>query len=243
MTFQPNSSVVIGLPTYGAVSQWLYPSMNKMVEYALKHDVQVLTDGYNTCYWARGSSIPINRYRIVNVGIEAKADYVLMIDTDMGKLPEDALNRLMQHGVDIVGALYFGKQPPFVPIASIKDKKGVRTPIYDYKKGDLIEVDGIGFGFVLLRVKMLKDIIERKGDRPLFAMLDGIGEDYYFCDLAKSFGYKVYVDPNLEIGHRGEYEYTSRDFNQWRYEIQKKMDKGMSARDAINEIVAETGSW
>jgi hypothetical protein len=217
--------------------------MNRMVGYALQHEIQVMTDGYNVCYWARGSSIPINRFRIVNVGIESNSDFVLMIDTDMGKIPEDALNRLIQHDKDIVGALYFGKQPPFVPIASIKDDKGVRTPIYDYKKGSLIAVDGIGFGFVLLRTKMLKDVIARKGNRPLFAMLDGIGEDYFFCDLAKSLGYEVFVDPNLEIGHRGEYEYGSRDFNQWRYEIQKRKDKGMSVRDAIDEIVAETGSW
>ena len=175
MTFK--SSVLIGLPTYGPVSQWIYPTLNKMVGYALQHEVQVMTDGYNVCYWARGSSIPINRYRIVNVGIESGADYVLMIDTDMGKLPEDALNRLISHEKDIVGALYFGKQPPFVPIASIKDDKGVRTPICDYTKNKLISVDGIGFGFVLLKTSMLKDIIARKGNKPLFAMLDGTGDD------------------------------------------------------------------
>lgn len=42
------------------------------------------------------------------------------------------------------------------------------------------------------------------------------GEDLYFCGLAKKFGYKIYLDAGLEVGHIGDWVYSIKDHLSYR---------------------------
>lgn len=42
------------------------------------------------------------------------------------------------------------------------------------------------------------------------------GEDLYFCGLAKKFGFKIYLDAGLEVGHVGDFVYSIGDHPEYR---------------------------
>jgi len=42
------------------------------------------------------------------------------------------------------------------------------------------------------------------------------GEDLYFCGLAKKFGFKIYLDAGLEVGHVGDWVYSVKDHLDYR---------------------------
>lgn len=123
-----------------------------------------------------------------------KATHVLFIDDDM-IVPPDGLLRLLAHNEPLVGGLYFGRQPPHLPIAYRYVEDGQWIPVTKYGRG-LQEVDAIGFGFMLVAVEVL-----RKMERPWFEFSDKMGEDMYFCEQAKKLGYTILLDGDLICRH------------------------------------------
>lgn len=122
------------------------------------------------------------------------ATHVLFIDDDM-IVPPNGLMRLLSHKEPIVGGLYFGRQPPHLPIAyrHIKDNQWI--PITKFGAG-LQEVDAIGFGFILVERTVLE-----KMQRPWFEFSDRMGEDMYFCEQAKKLGYRILLDADIKCKH------------------------------------------
>lgn len=143
--------------------------------------------------------IPEARQLIADIALsEASCTHVLWIDSDM-RFPCDTLLRLLEHGVDIVGANCRRRGPPHDPSAH-KDGKPVQPG------AGLERVDVVGFGIVLTSVKALRRTIEKQGD-PLF-LHEWVGrsnsgapiyrsEDHYFCDKARAAGYNIYIDHDL----------------------------------------------
>lgn len=119
---------------------------------------------------------------------------VLFIDDDM-LVPPDGLLRLLAHNEPLIGGLYFGRQPPHLPVAYRFVEDGQWIPVTNYARG-LQVVDAIGFGFMLVDVKVLKQM-----ERPWFEFSDKMGEDMYFCEQAKKLGYTVLMDGDVICRH------------------------------------------
>lgn len=67
--------------------------------------------------------------------------------------------------------------------------------------GSLVEVNGLGMGFCLMRLKMFRDERLRK---PWFKTqtVGGIStQDLYFFGDAKKYGYKFGIDSGIKVGH------------------------------------------
>ena len=142
------------------------------------------------------------------LAIAEKWDFVLWVDSDMVFKP-DLLERLMadMEGRDIVAPLFFMRNPPYEPVMYKKLRKGL-TPaenehekLIDYPENEMFTVEGVGFGCVLMRTKVLKDVVERYHE--LFGHITGYGEDLSFCIRARGCGYDIWVDPTIEVGHKG----------------------------------------
>jgi GT2 family glycosyltransferase len=160
-----------------------------------------------------GSNICRNRNAIVGEAFKSDAEWTLMVDDDMVFGP-DFIERLMKHDLDIVTGLYVKKFYPHTPNVTRKDENGVRQVVEDIPENGLIEADGVGGGFVLIRTKVFKGI-----EPPWFAMPPNktspggvMGEDYYFCEKAQGAGYKVMVDCSLVVGHLGLHPFTIVDY-------------------------------
>lgn len=173
------------------------------------------------------------------------ATHLCFIDADM-MFPKDAIEKLLKHDKEIIGANYRQRvmQDKWT---AFKDGVSVSS----YGKNGIEEVDSLGMGLTLIKTSVFSKL-----PKPWFPMewKDGtnVGEDIGFCRLAKKNGYKIYVDHNLsqDVHHIGNIilgtdnyikpEYTIPDIEGWMsppemmflYEQAKKF-----------KTVIEIGSW
>lgn len=170
-----------------------------------------------------GTYIHKARQELMLHALETGDDYVLWLDSDM-RFPRETFVFLMQRNVTIVGANYAKRSIPSVPVAikHIRDGSGVsellqQTVLAEEPKLEgLVEVEAIGFGVLLMRMKefhRLPPLTQGPWFAPCYDAEhdDWDGEDVSFCRLIrKKLGIKIFVDQDLSraIGHIGPFEYT-----------------------------------
>ncbi len=152
----------------------------------------------------RGQDTAEARNQMTAAALHEGAEWLLWIDADM-VFPPNGLIRLLAHNVDIVGADYRRRSPPYPRLGKPVD------PASPYR--GLVEFSFLGLGFLLIRAKVLRTM-----SRPWWVRMwllehasadnpSGFAtEDNYFCGYARSLGFKVWADLDLsrEVGHIAE---------------------------------------
>lgn len=142
-----------------------------------------------------------NRNDIVEEALKGNYTHIFFVDTDMCFAPE-VLERLLSRNKDIIGANYHKRNlNKETVIKFMEDGKLVGKPIPE----DIFECASIGTGCALIKTEVFKKI-----GFPYFDFKDDIqkeevGEDVFFCLKAKRYGYEVYGDGTVDVGHIGEY--------------------------------------
>lgn len=137
-----------------------------------------------------GTLLCNQRTELVRTALKVAASHILFIDSDM-RFPPDTLIRLLAHNQAIAAC------------NCAERGTGLETV---RKEGD--EVIAIGFGVTLISTDVFRVVPE-----PWFATpFDGqkfIGEDLFFCNKAREYGFKIFIDEELskEIGHEGLKQY------------------------------------
>lgn len=168
-------------------------------------------DSFNYCF-SQASLVYDSRNKLANMAIEGGYDRVLWLDSDM-VFQADLLERLgadLDEGRDLVSGLYFTRKPPIRPAVYQRlgmyprpvDGATVPTaePVAELPE-EIFEAEGIGFGAVLMSVKLLKDVADRFG-LP-FSPILGFGEDFSFCLRARELGAHLWCDPRVVLQHEG----------------------------------------
>jgi len=147
---------------------------------------------------------PLAREEAAKLALEIEADYLFMIDDDM-TCPNELFERLYAHQVDMVAPLAFTRNFPHkAVIYEIEDgwDPVSQTPYFinrhvdKYPKDCLIECDAVGFGAVLINMKVVRAI-----PAPRFMCSSGTGEDVLFCHKARKAGFRVFMDTATKLGH------------------------------------------
>jgi len=132
-------------------------------------------------------------------------EWLVFIDSDM-TFPSDSLERLIEDAkredVDIVGAPCYRKVPKYEPCWFWEfpngEEKYYRKLETDLGE-ELFEVDAMGSAFCLIKKKVFEKMKET--GIPFYQYTDTLSEDLLFCRKAKKLGFKIWVDPRLQIGH------------------------------------------
>ena len=165
-------------------------------------------DGRIGVFCPQSYSIGDSRNLIVQHALEIGYDYIMWIDSDM-ILPKNTLKKLMSHDKDIVSGVYAYKilgGENAVAKRFVKDKVDTYgdIPLKEIRETEtLMEVDGIGFGCVLTKVDIFRNI-----RKPWFKYSTKMGEDIYFCRKAQAKGYKIFLDTSILCGHVGNVNYN-----------------------------------
>lgn len=162
------------------------------------------------------SLIYSSRNELARQAIEGGYDYVLWLDSDMVFDP-DMLYRLLidlEAGRDIVTGIYFRRVKPYTPVLfsrlEIEDKICWSEGVENYPD-ELFEVAGCGFGCVLMRTEVLREISKTCG--PIwFSPIGNVGEDCAFCIRARANGRRIWCDPSVKCGHVGHNIITEEDW-------------------------------
>ena len=156
------------------------------------------------------------RDEVVDLFLKSDAQVLFWIDSDMAWEPWQFLRLLVWSQIyDVVCAAYPAKvEPPTFYLL------GNGNPINPH---GLREIDGIGLGFTVMRrsivealAKQAPKVRDQIAEREIAAIFridtttDGHrrGEDMAFFADIKALGYKVMLDPTVDLGHVGTKIYT-----------------------------------
>ena len=160
-----------------------------------------------------GSLVYDARNKLAKRAIEMGADYTMWFDSDMIFQP-DTMLKLLEHKDEggIISGVYFRRSPPYTPVVFAKCNVRERSwADLEEMPTELSEVEGVGFGCVLVGTDVLMSIASK--DWRWFEPLKGFGEDLSFCWRARECGYKILLDPSVKCGHVGNIVVTEQFFN------------------------------
>lgn len=153
------------------------------------------------------------REKLVERALEAGMDYIFMYDDDM-ILPIDTVECLLQDmeekpEIDVVAPLAFMRNPPHYAVMYTTTEgydQQTHQAYYTnnfvkrYPKDTIVECDAVGFGGVMIDMKIV-----RKMSAPYFFSTTGAGEDIYFCTKAKhEADARIFMDTRIKLGHLGK---------------------------------------
>lgn len=154
----------------------------------------------------QGNHITKARQLAVRDAIAGGFSHILFFDDDM-KFPPDTLIKLLRHDVDAVSINYVRKDiNNNTPLVLGLDG----LPVSSKGKNGIEEIGWIGFGGVLIKLELLKQIPD-----PIFSMPwiaernDWLTEDFFFCKIFREHGGRIFVDHDLsnQSAHIGDFYY------------------------------------
>lgn len=139
-------------------------------------------------------------------------DYLMWIDSDIVFQPTD-FEKLLRRDLDIVGGVYLMDNNTNYAVVKNWDVKYFQTNgMFEFMERsdiagqtDPIEVCYTGFGFLLIK----RGVFE-KLEYPWFephvtdfgnGVKDFASEDVSFCIKARDAGFKIHIDPTVQLGH------------------------------------------
>lgn len=173
-----------------------YPAIFK--EWFVSYE-QLLKPKNTRLYMDPNLPLDVNRNNAVKEALESNCEYIFFIDHD-NILPSNLLIKLLEYNVPVVGALYFERKYPHLPLIYTfeQDFQTVRVE-YNYPKG-LVRCDVIGLGCSLFKMEVFKQMPE-----PWFCYeyKDRVWgtEDIAFFHKLKEVGVPVLIDTINTVGH------------------------------------------
>lgn len=202
--------VLIGTPSYdGKLDIYYVDSLLNTLAQSGQENVEVYP--LFMCY---DSLIQRARNDIFKAAYDSQFDVLLFIDADVGWNPKDFF-KIIKSKQDVIGGSYRKKNDnEELYVVKALDEKDKSLDLTIDKDG-LMEVAGLGCGFLKLSRKAIVDIWNNskqykseKGDsRMVFEVVcednDLISEDIYLCKKWRSLGNKVYLDTSITCPHTG----------------------------------------
>jgi len=187
-----------------------------------------------------GSLVYVARQMLTEIFLKDKRfDYLFFWDSDI-VLPPQTIQRLREHDKDIVSICYYSKDPPYQPIF-FKESDGnkykwIKDTEYLTLRNEnneipLQEAVMVGLGGCLIKRSVLEYLVKDVPD--MYFPLDKKGEDATFCKHLIEAGFKLWVDPNIVVGHVGYAQRTYQDFTQYLMQHGNKKD---STQEGANHI-------
>lgn len=205
--------VGIAIPCQDQVDAWFAHDLAR----AIGHHAAAYPDDMITMSFHQSAFLAEARNTLVKELIEAGADYVVFIDSDM-RFPQTLLNDLVSHDLPVMAANCAKRRRPISATArkeNPEDPSKLDAVWPDPEKQEGIErIHVIGTAVMAIKTEVFFQI-----EYPWFATpwhpddQRFVGEDLYFCAQLKKAGIGLYMDHGLSwhIGHIGQYTYEMKD--------------------------------
>lgn len=198
--------VLIGVPNLGQINQI---TASSLIQLNTTENTKFMMESHSLIYNARE--------HIAQVAIDEGYDYLLFIDSDIEFKP-DSLLHLLNHSLPMVTGIYYQRGGQHLPVICKKIEPFSCEVEINVDRTDLIEIAGCGLGFCLIRVDVLKDVVEHYGKATMFCPIPGLGEDFAFCKRVTELGYSIFADPTIPLNHWGNIAFGRASFDKGRYE-------------------------
>lgn len=207
-----------------------------------------------------------SRSRLASYFLEKTNDDALMfLDDDVGISTLDATKLMwLSHKeiYPIIGAIYVtkSKQKPGLAARPLNVGEEMKFGI----SGGIYEMRNISTGCMIIRREVLQAMTQHEDIhyckhtdnykyysffKQTDMLIDGewqdISEDWFFCEVARSMGIKIYADTTIKLEHTGPYQFTWDDIVNKRPEHQDVVLKAVEPNSASlngSEAVATANS-
>ena len=153
--------------------------------------------------------VDMARNTLARRALDEECDRILWIDSDMTFEPDlmERLSEDLNEGYDVVSGLYFKRTFPAEPViySAIDTEKPEAVTFWDYPKDSLFPIAGCGFGGVLMKTEVLRDL-----DEPPFLPFLHLSEDLSFCVRMAEKGRKIACDSRIKLGHMGTIVFSEK---------------------------------
>lgn len=148
------------------------------------------------------------RNQITQQAMIARCDYYLWLDADVFPNPINMVRMfdylLKNEDIQAVSGIYFLRAAPYEPVIRKLNDLDIMAPIGNFDTDKPFPIDGMGFGCVIHRRKVMDEVfVETKG-KP-FQFTPNAGEDLFWCRKARDKGHKIMCYPQNLCGHYGSY--------------------------------------
>ena len=151
--------------------------------------------------------VDMARNVLAQKAIEGGYDRILWIDSDMTFEP-DMMERLsddLEAGWDMVTGLYFKRTFPLEPVIYSHIEEAKAETYWEYPQDQVFPVAGCGFGGVLMRTDILRDL----KDPPFLPFLH-LSEDLSFCVRMAAHDRRMACDSRVKLGHMGTIVFSEK---------------------------------
>lgn len=217
---------------------------------------QQIAHGLDLEIFAGNCHIDDSRNLLTRDFLEGSWGQLIFIDADVSWLPRD-MQRLVEADADIVAGIYPKKTadgPIEFPVQSLPGERWAN-------EAGLVEVAAVPTGFLKIRRRVLEtlyEVVDKYRDEkdhermaiPVIfeRVLNGRvrrGGDFEFCHKARAAGFKVFVDPEMQLAHQGAKIWAGTLGNHWRRDF--IIPQGLAAirenRATPEMFVAMYGVW
>jgi hypothetical protein len=159
--------------------------------------IVVANEGYSTAE---------NRIYCVSQARKNESDYIFFVDDDM-TMPSETLQALLAHGKEVVGANYYSRTLPLQTVIGFlpSDEITTEAPVMPT---ELFKVRYAGTGCMLIDLKVFDKI-----EKPWFYIdtfefgMTKMSDDVWFCSQCEKAGIDIWCDPQIQVGHLGDYNF------------------------------------
>jgi len=158
----------------------------------------------------KGLKVEDAREKLAQIAIEQKAKYLFFVDDDTIPPPQ-ALRKLIYQlqihpDAKVCGGIYVSKQVPPEPIIGRGQSDGV---FWNWKAGEVFEVDWMGAGCMLIDVDVFKHLTPpyfpwqylAPPETDKISNRGQVGEDISFCWKVREAGFKILAHGGVLCDH------------------------------------------
>lgn len=188
-----NIKLMVAIPTLDYLHRKFVKSLTDLTRFLEVSDVN-----FDICF--EGCTLVyISRDNLARKAILGEYEYVLWLDSDM-VFKQDIFDRLYETGKVFVSANCVGRHGENKPCfydSLFPPKRWDRKRMESQEK--LCKIAGCGFGCVLTKTEILKNVMNQHGT--CFMPTPRLGEDVAFCHRATEMGYDIWMRPDAAVGH------------------------------------------
>ena len=203
----------IAIPCQDQVDAWFTHDLCR----AMAHHAFAFPDDNLTLSMHQSAFLAEARNVLVKELIEAGADFVVFLDSDM-RFPPTLLNDLCSHDLPVVAANCAKRRRPISATARKENpddpsKLDAVWPDPDKREG-IEKIAVVGTAVMAVKAEVFFEIAFPWFNTPWHPEDQRfVGEDLFFCAQLKTAGIGLYIDHGVswQVGHIGQYEYRMQD--------------------------------
>lgn len=214
--------IMVAIPQTGSYPREFMESYTHMKNYLLSPDIYALVpfDFVLVEYFCHTFPIDANRNECIAFALEYNFDQVIFLDCDQ-EFGRDTLLKLLVPDKPILAGMYYAKAEPYFPICfkESPDSKdfNIFHPIYQHPAKEHFYADMIGMGCFAMKREVFekmempyckyqphpehfkgKDFVR---DLKIEYGISDVSEDVWFWKQVKGLGYKIQIDPTINVLH------------------------------------------